>query len=63
VKEILRFSLFGGVYAGVMLCGVVTLLHCVNSWGWSWRMGYLGRQLRERCLPSDVEKGDEEMRE
>jgi hypothetical protein len=26
-------------------------------------MGYLGRQLRERCLPSNVAKGDEEMRE
>lgn len=37
MKEILRFGLVGGVYAGVMLCGVVAWLHCVNSWGWSWR--------------------------
>jgi hypothetical protein len=63
LKELLISVFLVGGYVVVMILGVLLWIQSVNSWGWSWRMGYLARQVRESCLPSDVEKGDGGMRE
>jgi hypothetical protein len=63
VKEFLISVFFVLVYLSVVMLGCVVWDKCVKSLGWSRSMGYLARRVRESCLSSDVDKGDEGARE
>jgi hypothetical protein len=63
VKEVLISVFFVLVCLFVVMLGCVVCVKCVKSLGWSRGMGYLARRMEESCLSSQVDKGDEGVRE